>query len=87
MPRWKATTAGVEPQKEVSAQAARLLAGTSVEALLDQELPRPISAVPHADLVVAIDCVEPIKVGNACLFSKLESWVLETDATMSVTSA
>lgn len=60
IPHWKATTAGVEPQTEVSAHATRLLAGTSVEALLDQELPRPISAVPQADVVIAIDCADPL---------------------------
>lgn len=60
VPRWTATTAGIEPQDQVSAHAARLLAGTPVAELLDQELPRPISAVPQADLVVAIDCPDPL---------------------------
>lgn len=53
---WTATSAGVQPQPQVSAHAARLLAGTPVRALLDEDLPRPVSAVPDADLVVAIDC-------------------------------
>lgn len=61
VPHWSATTAGIEPQPEVSAHAARLLAGTPVEALLDQEVPRPISAVPQPDLVVAIDCENPLE--------------------------
>ncbi|MDX8048492.1 hypothetical protein SK571_03785 [Lentzea sp. BCCO 10_0798] len=61
LPNWSATTAGIEPQTEVSAHAGRLLAGTPVEALLDQALPRPISAVPQADLVVAIDCENPLE--------------------------
>lgn len=61
VPRWRATSAGLEPQSEVSAHAARLLAGTSVEELLDQALPRPISAVPRPDLVVAIDCANPVE--------------------------
>jgi hypothetical protein len=57
---WTATSAGVQPQEQVSEHAARLLAGTPVRALLDESLPRPISAVPGADLVVAIDCPEPV---------------------------
>jgi hypothetical protein len=53
---WAATSAGVWPQESASAQAPRLLAGTAAAAFLDSELPRPISAVPDPDLVVAIDC-------------------------------
>lgn len=53
---WRATTAGVAPQATVSAHAPRLLADTAALALLDPDRPRPLSAVPHADLVVAIDC-------------------------------
>jgi protein-tyrosine-phosphatase len=53
---WTAMSAGVHPQSQVSGHAARLLAGTPVRALLDEALPRPVSAVPAADLVVAIDC-------------------------------
>jgi hypothetical protein len=53
---WTATSAGAHPQLQVSVHAARLLAGTPVRALLDGSLPRPVSAVPDADLVVAIDC-------------------------------
>jgi hypothetical protein len=58
---WTATSAGVHPQARVSAHAARLLAGTPVLALLDEALPRPMSAVSRADLLVAIDC--PPEVG------------------------
>nr|SBO96347.1 hypothetical protein BN4615_P5863 [Nonomuraea gerenzanensis] len=53
---WTATTAGLAPQQQVSVHAPRLLAGTAVEDLLDLELPRPLSAIPDAELVVAIDC-------------------------------
>lgn len=56
LPGWTATSAGVQPQSQVSAHAARLLAGTPVLELLDEALPRPLSAVPQVDLVVAIDC-------------------------------
>jgi hypothetical protein len=53
---WTATTAGVEPQASVSVHAPRLLADTPALAFLDQEVPRPLSAVPDPALVVAIDC-------------------------------
>jgi protein-tyrosine-phosphatase len=57
---WAATSAGVQPQAQVSTHAARLLAGTPVRALLDESLPRPVTAVPDADLVVAIDCPDAV---------------------------
>ncbi|WP_426513774.1 hypothetical protein ACPPVO_26090 [Dactylosporangium sp. McL0621] len=56
---WRAVSAGTRPQATVSAHAARLLAGTRAAAALDAGLPRPVSAVPDPDLVVAIDCDEP----------------------------
>ncbi|TWG12596.1 hypothetical protein FHX34_105463 [Actinoplanes teichomyceticus] len=49
------TSAGVEAQQQVSVHAARLLHGTPMRPLLDEAMPRPMSAVPDADLVVAID--------------------------------
>jgi hypothetical protein len=55
---WVATSAGLSPQAEPSAHARRLLAGTTVEALLDREVPRPVSAVRDPDLTVLIDCEE-----------------------------
>jgi|SRR6266498_1206920 len=55
-PGWWATSAGVAPQATVSAHAARLLADTPVEGLLDRGLPRPLAAVADPDVVVAIDC-------------------------------
>lgn len=55
-PGWRATTAGVSPQTEVSLHAPRLLAGTDVAHLLDTAPPRPLTAVPEATVVVAIDC-------------------------------
>jgi protein-tyrosine-phosphatase len=56
---WVVTSAGLSPQAEPSAHAPRLLAGTPVEALLDREVPRPVSAVPDPVLTVLIDCDEP----------------------------
>ena len=64
---WSATTAGLEPQGQVSVHAPRLLAGTAAEAHLDTALPRPIGAVTDPARVVAIDCA----VDGA------ESWELE----------
>ncbi len=55
-PGWRATSAGVVPQAAVSAHAARLLADTPVEGLLDRGLRRPLAAVADPDVVVAIDC-------------------------------
>jgi len=58
LPGWTALSAGVDPQTEVSLHAARLLAGTPVRRLLDEATPRPLSAVPAPDLLVAIDCAD-----------------------------
>ncbi len=55
-PGWSATSAGVEPQAQPSSHASRLLAGTSVQHLLERDAPRPLADVPDAALVVAIDC-------------------------------
>lgn len=67
-PGWRATSAGVAPQATVSANAARLLAGTPVEGLLDRGLPRPLAAVADPDLVVAIDCL-PGEVAGALVWA------------------
>lgn len=53
---WHAVSAGTEPQEAVSVHPARLLQGEPSESFLDHEAPRPVSAVPDAALVVAIDC-------------------------------
>ena len=53
---WRATTAGVTPQEAVSTHAPRLLRGTPAADTLDNEPPRPLTAVPDAHVVVAIDC-------------------------------
>lgn len=53
---WSATTAGLEPQDQVSLHAPRLLAGTSAEPHLDGAVPRPIAAVAGPARTVAIDC-------------------------------
>jgi len=58
-PDWEATSAGVTPQETMSANAIRLLEGSDAEALLDRTAPRPLSAVPSPDRVVAIDCDVP----------------------------
>ncbi|GIH97463.1 hypothetical protein ACFFMN_28660 [Planobispora siamensis] len=55
-PGWEATTAGLEPQPHLSAHAPRLLAGSGAEHLLDQALPRPLSAIIDPALTVTIDC-------------------------------
>jgi arsenate reductase (thioredoxin) len=55
-PGWRATSAGLDPGPELSPTAARLLAGTKAEALLDAAPPRAIAAVPSPDRVIGIDC-------------------------------
>jgi hypothetical protein len=55
-PGWSATTAGLEPQDQVSLHAPRLLAGTAAETHLDTALPRPLSAVADPAHTIAIDC-------------------------------
>ncbi|MGH2559985.1 MAG: hypothetical protein ACRDJH_13035 [Thermomicrobiales bacterium] len=56
---WLATSAGLDAQDSVSANAVRLLAGSHAEALLDHAPPVPFAAVPTPDRVVAIDCAVP----------------------------
>jgi hypothetical protein len=53
---WRATSAGIEPGPELSPTAARLLAGTDAEALLDSAPPRAIADAGSANRVVGIDC-------------------------------
>jgi hypothetical protein len=53
---WQATSAGLDPGAELSPTAARLLAGTDAESLLDLEPPRTIESVPSAIRLVGIDC-------------------------------
>jgi len=55
-PGWEATSAGITPQETVSLNAIRLLKDGDAEALLDLTAPRPMSAVPLPDRLVAIDC-------------------------------
>lgn len=59
VPGWEASSAGVTPQAEMSANAIRLLEGTDAESLLDVSAPRPVSAVSGAARIVAIDCDLP----------------------------
>jgi hypothetical protein len=72
-PGWWATSAGITPQPSVSVHAPRLLAGTPAEALLDRDLPRPLTAVGNPTLVVAIDC-QPGEVPGAL------AWTLTAQA-------
>jgi hypothetical protein len=55
-PGWRAASAALDPAGAVSPNAVRLLAGTPAEGLLDHTAPVPLTAVPAAALVVAIDC-------------------------------
>jgi len=57
---WLARSAGVEPQETLGTNAERMLAGSEAEAFLDHDPPRPISAVPSPELIIAIDCNVPI---------------------------
>jgi protein-tyrosine-phosphatase len=51
---WRATSAGVTPQHEVSERLLPLLSGTDVEAQADLDPPRTVDGLT-ADRVVAID--------------------------------
>jgi protein-tyrosine-phosphatase len=72
-PGWRATSAGITPQETVSEHAPRLLAGTAAAARLDRAPPRPISAVPEANVVVAIDCP------TGAVASATVRWQLDND--------
>lgn len=56
---WQAVSAGQEPAETVNLDTIRLLTGSPVEALLDRNPPRPITAVETPDRVIAIDCNVP----------------------------
>lgn len=56
---WRAISAGQEPADAVNPDVVRLLDGSPVEALLDRESPRPITAVPTRERIIAIDCDVP----------------------------
>src|ERR1041384_7005705 len=51
---WNAVSAGLEPGETLSQTAARLLAGTSAAAFLDLAPPRPMSAVPRPQRLIAL---------------------------------
>lgn len=55
---WRATSAGLTPQDQVSEHAAGLLAHDPAAALLDGSAPRHLDEAA-ADLVVTIDCEIP----------------------------
>lgn len=60
VPGWSAASAGVAPQPQPSPHPARLLAGTPALRALEHGPPRPLTDIPDADLVVAIDCPSPL---------------------------
>jgi hypothetical protein len=55
-PGWTAISAGLDPDPKLSPTAARLLAGTDAEALLDPEPPRSVADVAAPSRIVGIDC-------------------------------
>jgi hypothetical protein len=55
---WRASSAGLAPQEEVSEHAVTLLTGDPAGAWLDRSPPRSLSDV-SADVIVAIDCDVP----------------------------
>lgn len=52
---WKASSAGLEPQEQVSEHAVSLLTDDAAAALLDRSAPREL-AHGSGDVIVAIDC-------------------------------
>jgi protein-tyrosine-phosphatase len=62
-PGWRAVSAGLHPQENVSAHAAPLLAGTAAAPFLDADPPRELST-DDVSCVVAIDC----EVGGATMW-------------------
>lgn len=58
-PGWRATSAGLTPQEQVSVHAAPLLAGTGAQALLDLDPPKALDGLSDVDRVVGIDCQIP----------------------------
>jgi protein-tyrosine-phosphatase len=66
---WRAVSAGLEPQEQVSEHAAALLQADPAAALLDCDPPRPVTGMA-ADLVVAIDCEIP----GVRRWDLVESW-------------
>lgn len=71
-PSWRAYSAGLTPQEQVSVHAAALLAGTGAESLLDVSPPRMLVEGSGADRLVAIDCQVP----EACQIPEAEVWEL-----------
>ena len=55
---WRATSAGLAPQDEVSVHAVAVVAGTELDALLDRHPPRPVPDAPAAT-AISIDCDLP----------------------------
>src|SRR5204863_5333951 len=43
---WHATSAGLQPQEEMSVRTVDLVAGTDLDALLDRQPPRPVPDLP-----------------------------------------
>jgi hypothetical protein len=55
---WRASSAGLEPQEQVSEHAVALLTDDAAGALLDRSAPRQLTGV-SGDVIVAIDCEVP----------------------------
>jgi arsenate reductase (thioredoxin) len=58
-PGWRATSAGVEPQAQISPTAVRLVSGTAAAGALDPAPPRAVTEAGPADRIIAVDCDVP----------------------------
>jgi len=56
---WHATSAGLQPQDEMSTPTMALVAGTDLDALLDRRPPRPVPDPSVAAMAISIDCDLP----------------------------
>ncbi|KAB2349686.1 arsenate reductase/protein-tyrosine-phosphatase family protein [Actinomadura rudentiformis] len=67
---WQASSAGLEPQEQVSEHAVALLADDAAGVLLDHSAPRRLTRAASGDVIVAIDC----EVAGARRWTLTESW-------------
>ncbi len=51
---WRAISAGVDPASSLSSTAEILLEGTGAEGFLDRAAPRPVTALPDPERLVAL---------------------------------
>jgi hypothetical protein len=56
---WHATSAGLQPQDEMSTRTVELVAGTDLDALLDRQPPRPVPDAAATAMAISIDCDLP----------------------------